>query len=457
MKIILLLILAYTSTVSARTLSFADYNSLTAIKTTALGEQITIADVDFDHIGTVSLNLKRFNVFADHAEVLVHGDQGTITQAMPNNVYFTGDIQGLKDSRVFIGFLENGDIEGVVETADGFKFTLDWQHNNQFKLNKPNTEKIAHADHRDYNPKDFIQIPESEIIEQRSEYSGHRDNGVDYQLTVAIETDYEFYQIFNDINDEINYIAGLIGYLSSMYYNEINTFVLVGDINIWTTAADPWNATSSGCALFEVGKYWNDNNTAVNRAITHFISGKSLGGGIAWQGVLCNSAFNFNISSYNCSLPYPDNSNYGGDYGVSGGLSGSFNPANPQPLWDIVVTSHEIGHNFNSPHTHCYAGIGGNPNPVDECYNGEAGCFSGTQTLPGPQGQGSGTIMSYCHLRGGGLSNISLTLGKNHGYGIQPERVPNLMRDHVETVANIRPQCIMPAANDLIFMNGFEQ
>jgi len=437
-------------------LSLTTEHNIKRIKATSPGQSIRLTDIDFGHLGLVTLNLTRFKVFADDAQVVIHGDQGVRQESMPNNVYFTGQIQELKNSRVFIGFLENGHIEGIVETTQEEKFTLEWRQNNQFKLNKPTTDVMTHGDNRFFNPKDYIEIPQSEVITQRHKNNQPLGPGIDYQLTVAIETDYEFYQIFNNTNAEVNYITGLIGYLSSMYYNEISTFVLVGNISLWTTATDPWTATDSGCALMEVGKYWNDTQGAVNRAITHFLSGKNLGGGIAWKGVLCRSGFSIDISNYNCSFPYPVYSNYGGGYGVSGSLSGSFNPGNPQPIWDIVVTSHEIGHNFDSSHTHCYAGIGGNANPVDECYNGEAGCFSGTQTLPGPQGQGSGTIMSYCHLLGGGLSNIALNLGTNHPYGVQPQRVPSIMRSHVEQVAGINPQCIMPAANDLIFVNGFD-
>lgn len=456
MKTILFCLISITSIAQSHELSLTDKNSLTRIQSIAPGQSLQLKNVSIGHLGTVTLNLKRFKVFADDAQITIHSDQGTRHEPMPDNVYFVGNIKGLNNSQVFIGFLENENIEGVIELADGEKFTLDQQHKNQFQLNKPNTKKLTHADNRFFNPKDYIEIPESEVVTQRAQNNQLLGPGIDYQLTVAIETDYEFYQIFNNTSAEANYITGLIGYVSTMYYNQINTFVLVGNISLWTTAADPWTATDSGCALMEVGKYWNDNNGAVDRAITHFMSGKSLGGGIAWLGVLCNSGFNFNISSYNCSLPYPDNSNYGGAYGVSGGLSGSFNPGNPQPIWDIVVTSHEIGHNFDSPHTHCYAGIGGNANPVDECYNGESGCFSGTETLPGPIGLGSGTIMSYCHTLSPGLSNIALNLGNGHPYGVMPERVPNRMRAHVEAVANSQPQCIMPATNDLIFANGFE-
>jgi hypothetical protein len=142
-------------------------------------------------------------------------------------------------------------------------------------------------------------------------------------------------------------------------------------------------------------------------------------------------------------------------------MAGSFDINNPAAVWDIVVVTHEIGHNFNSPHTHCYSGISG-PDPIDECYNGQcgsSGCYCGSESLPAgcpASGQGCGTIMSYCHTLGGGLSNMSLTLGTGHPYGVDPVRAPNRMSAHVQSVASSNPACLAPVGGDQIFTDGFE-
>jgi hypothetical protein len=68
--------------------------------------------------------------------------------------------------------------------------------------------------------------------------------------------------------------------------------------------------------------------------------------------------------------------------------------------------------------------------------------------------------MSYCHLLGGGLGNISLTFGNPGGvpfeYGIAPERVPTRMNDHVVSTAAGNPMCLAPIDNTSIFADGFE-
>lgn len=69
--------------------------------------------------------------------------------------------------------------------------------------------------------------------------------------------------------------------------------------------------------------------------------------------------------------------------------------------------------NFNSPHTHDYCNIGGDPAPVDSCVKGcRAGGSLPTCSAPTPYfNGGAGTIMSYCHLLRGGDNNVALTFG----------------------------------------------
>jgi len=222
-------------------------------------------------------------------------------------------------------------------------------------------------------------------------------------------------------------------------------------VSLWTTASDPWSQNSTLCGLMEFGRYWNLNRTGVSRTIAHFMSGKSLGGGIAWLGVLCRSGF-----SASASCPgLPTDAAWGGGYGFTASLSGTFDINNPAVMWDIMAVAHEIGHNFNSPHSHCYANIGGSASPIDQCYGSESGCYSGTASLPGPAGAGSGTIMSYCHLVRSSYSDVSLDFGTGHPYGVKPGREAARMSSYVGSVAGSNPSCLA-AVSAVIFANSFE-
>ena len=149
---------------------------------------------------------------------------------------------------------------------------------------------------------------------------------------MAIETDFEFYQLFsgqpNPATAATTYIGNLIGYASTIYTAELNTSLIVPSVSLWQTSNDPWTQTSTFCGLLEFGKYWNQNNTGVSRTIAHFLSGKSLGGGIAWLNVLCRGAFTTG-SAASCPALGSETTPWGGDYGFTANIAGSFNINNP--------------------------------------------------------------------------------------------------------------------------------
>ena len=231
-----------------------------------------------------------------------------------------------------------------------------------------------------------------------------RGNDARYRVRVAYDTTNRFVSLFASGQQAIDYLGDLTNYISLMYVRELNTEIVVSS-TVLRGADEPWDL--GGDLLAQLGNYWNDPNNTVDqtRTLAHLVdAGPSQG--VAWVGALCGDGF---------------------DYGVSQGLGTEFDPdADPQG-WSFTVVAHELGHNFNSDHTHCYAPV------IDECYNGEQaqGCWGGAESLPGPAEQAPGTIMSYCHLLPGGLNNLSVTLGRDHGFGVQPERVPDTMRAHV--------------------------
>jgi hypothetical protein len=223
-----------------------------------------------------------------------------------------------------------------------------------------------------------------------------------------------------------------------VYAREIDASTVIGFARLWTGGAgsDPWTVTSDTLpALDQFLAYWNANMQGEERTAAHFFSGKDLGGGIAYLSVLCDN-YGFPGDSF--------------DYGLSASLEGSFdwsgdsgsNPASV--VWDVFVVLHEIGHNFASPHTHDYCNFGGSSQPVDRCSGGCAGSGQGLPSCSSPPPHfdgGAGTIMSYCHLLTGGLSNISLTFGEGHTCGTLPHRVPDRMNAHVGERASLFPQC----------------
>ena len=196
------------------------------------------------------------------------------------------------------------------------------------------------------------------------------------QVRVAWETDQEFLAKFSGNTDAAKaYVGTLAAALTSIYTRDVNVRISVRYLRLWTTT-DPWTATDTGTQLEQFAGYWQANMSSLVRDLAHFISGRGLGGGVAYLPGVCSSGYG---------------------YGVSANLAGFF----PSPLvdnngqnWDIYVISHELGHNFGAPHTHNYSP------PLDGCGSSPQDCTVANAD--------EGTIMSYCHLCSGGVQNIKL-------------------------------------------------
>jgi cysteine-rich repeat protein len=159
-------------------------------------------------------------------------------------------------------------------------------------------------------------------------------------------------------------------------------------MRIWSTT-DPWTASDTVGSLNQLQAYWLDPDNDMDAAagphdLVHFISGKQIQGGVAYVEAVCQPQYEFGVSQ----------------------VEGAFDVSEPDAIWDVLVFTHEVGHNLGSDHTHCYTP------PVDHCYSGEQKspgvfCYVGPTSVPA----GGGTIMSYCHLLPGGLGNVDLVFG----------------------------------------------
>lgn len=424
----------------------------------------------------------RVEVFTEDARLVARDGQSERLLDRPGTVRFSGVFEGVPGSRVLVSALADGTVRGIASDWHGFRLILPGAdgvpqvrrvdvarpEGRSFRCEQPDLAQPG-------DPLDFgaAAVPEAAPL-------GGTPPG--YTARVAIDSDFEFYSRFGDTEDAVNYVADLMAYMSLLYEEEVGTSLQISYLRLWTSAADPWNQTSSICNLFDFGKHWNDNMVGQTRTIAHMMSGKSSGGGVAWLSVLCGGPFNYNTTGSGCT--FTGSGNYGGAYGYTGNMTGNFTYENPTVVWDLMATSHEIGHNFSSRHTHCYANNGGNPSQVDRCYVNEQGngdsCNAGTQnwnvsgcacnpggapaTLPGlgsttggSPGQANGTVMSYCHLLSGGVTgNVSYTFGQGHPYGVAPDRVPAQMVSHVVSRAASFPACLgFEPGTSVIFRHGF--
>jgi hypothetical protein len=244
--------------------------------------------------------------------------------------------------------------------------------------------------------------------------------------TIAVDTDNELMSLkfANNSTAATNYIANLFANMNVMYERDLAVRLLQGYTVLRpSTTADPWGQTSTGNQLTEFSNYWsagcNGACTNVSRAAAMLLSGKSSSNfsaaGIAWVDSLCSSLYGYSVSQV-------------------------FKFAQDTSANDGPLVGHELGHNFGSPHTHCYSP------PIDTCYNGEA-CYTGATSCPAPQTINgltnvTGTVMSYCHLTGCGTTAV-----------FHPRSV-TLLAPKITAKAGICIFPLGPAAG--VFGDGFE-
>ncbi len=264
------------------------------------------------------------------------------------------------------------------------------------------------------------------------------------QARLAIDTDNEFMQekFANDTNAASNYVAQLVALMTVIYERDLGVRLAIGT-SILRTDPDPYTTSGSStpAQLNEFGEYWRVNQGGVARAFALQLSGKAASAfqasGIAW---LLTSG-NYCTATGQVSGP-----NTFGHFSVNQVFTfGGSTAAN-----DVSLVAHELGHNFGANHTHCTdtlpaAGL----QPIDMCFNNEAGCYSGAVSCPVETGN-RGTLMSYCHF--GAPSGAACGSVRQE---FHPFHITQLSARVLTNTQNGCFTAVPPASNN-IFANSFE-
>ena len=379
---------------------------------------------------TVTLDLEPFEVWAPDAAIVEHGVDGLRQHPVPSDRYFRGTIVDEPGSLVFL--VAGSTLRGLIFSGENV-FSVAPEGNVYDPRSAGGDSFVRKIDTERDVPPDFtaFSCSEEELTTppQLEPLAVEPLAGIEplytstvYVASIAIETDFELYSkpILGSVASVTQYVGDLVAASSAIYQRDLQVRKTVGILHIASSASDPWTATSTSAALRELGDYWHANYPLASnpRSTVHLLSGKNLGGGIAWIGTICRD--DFLCSGGSCGSSAYDG-HYGGGYGVSASLSGQFSTSNPSLYWDLLCFSHEVGHNFNSRHTHCYTPA------VDTCCPCEPASSSDCTGAVPPE---KGTIMSYCHLRPGGYSNIKLFLAVPAESSVA---VYNTMRTFVES------------------------
>ncbi|ARK11161.2 M12 family metallo-peptidase [Fibrella sp. ES10-3-2-2] len=318
----------------------------------------------------LKLELARVDVTSDDFALGTLGVNSQQDIDYKGGVHYRDIVQGDENSAVSISLFD-GELMGMIATAKG-----------NYVLGKLGDKS---DDHLLYNDKD-LKVPSgfSCSAQDKDVPSGGRlgSSGIACKtVTVYFECDYQLYlDKGSNVTNVTNYVTGFFNQVATLYQNE-NIDIQISQINVYTSA-DPYvsyTTTSNVLSAFRTRTGTNYNGT-----LAHFLSTRSLGGGVAYLDVLCNKSYGFGVSQiYNSYQAVPTYS------------------------WTVEVVTHELGHNFGSNHTQWCGWTGG---ALDNCYTTEGGCPAG------PAPTNGGTIMSYCHLTSTGINFVN-------GFGSQPGNV----------------------------------
>lgn len=211
-------------------------------------------------------------------------------------------------------------------------------------------------------------------------------------VKVSFEMDYELFRRNNSSeNLTNNWMTAVFNNIKTLYAND-GISVSLASVFIWVIQ-DPYvNNTTSNANLDQ----FRTQAVAFDGDVAQLIGIDPGGqGGLAFLSGLCGG---LNVSYCDVDLEFEEV---------------------PIFSWTVEAMTHELGHQFGSPHTHACA-WNGNNTPIDVC-GVMAGYDEGCTVGPVPYEE-QGTIMSYCHL----VPDVEVNLA--NGFGSQPtERIINYL------------------------------
>ena len=330
-------------------------------------EEFILVLPDFNG-GEVQLSLERFEPFPATVKVGIHSDRG----------YEELDyVPRIKTYKV------RGGTGSFVLMTDYVLGTF--QHNGMQIEVKPVDDKATDGEHLLFDVNNLIEGRDFDCaMEEVGTGDGHKARELEERsekslsgcAEIAVDIDSYTYSTFGNVPSATDWALALMTGVSQIYTQELGDLVFLQTtyVHIWQTADPMSNYTEQASEMLGVFRttWLNDPIlSGIQRDETHLLTkrGDTGTGGIAYLDVVCSTWA----------------------YGFSSALSGTSNYNISSWTWNLMVVSHELGHNLGSNHTQWCGWPGG---PIDNCVSPEGGCsYEG-----GPVDEG--TIMSYCHTNG---------------------------------------------------------
>lgn len=320
---------------------------------------------------SVLLRLQPFDIIGPATRFVVATAAGETEVPAPVVHLYRGNIDGQANSYAYFGFTEDGSASGYITLENGTTYILSRGSVGELSISRSESGFS-------------VSLPEgvefcgttSDPVAGGSSAPSSVQAPLDFRgvklAHVAIEGDQEYVALFGgDISATNAYVVQLFGAISSVYERDVDTRFQITTVRLWPTGGAPFSSDN----LSSLRDHWLANENLTGQNYVHLLSGRRdlpFGGiGYIASGCIFSS------------------------YAISGYLNGAFaSPLEENSLnnWDVTVIAHEMGHNSGSGHTHS---IGWYNPVIDDCGNGIPNNFRGT-------------ILSYCHIHTGYLTNLDV-------------------------------------------------
>src|SRR5262249_15374397 len=109
-------------------------------------------------------------------------------------------------------------------------------------------------------------------------------NAARFTFNLAVDNDYEMYGVKfgGNLTAVTAHMMTVLGTVNLIDERDLETTLKLVYLNFWTTTADPYTQSTTSNELDEFRSYWLANNGAISSHLQHLVSGRALGGGIAF-------------------------------------------------------------------------------------------------------------------------------------------------------------------------------
>ncbi len=248
--------------------------SIAAFKHLAAMERVTLTGVPVPGKPSVRLQLRRTRLHLGSNAVHVDGVAGHRGPAEDTS-FWSGTVEGQASSQAFLAFSRHGS-RGWFGTPGKFVHMLAQPGpNKSWSTSRSRLVTDYYLATTGYRPRLDCNLVQPPIAPIQPNASSRRSAGAGpfIDAPIAFETDFEFFQLFNDLAAAKTYAFTLLGAVSDRYRQQMDVIFTLPYVGFHTSNNDPWTKSICSDRLNQFRSKWRRGGAPVPAQLYHMISG----------------------------------------------------------------------------------------------------------------------------------------------------------------------------------------